>query len=403
MSNKTLTLILGAFAGLLLFLILITSLTSLSLKKKNTGTPTPQSPSQSSPDQASDFSDAEGSTQSLTPQQEESIYDQTIHEYEQDLRPDEKKLLDELKGELPTSTDDFDIAYSPEINAFVISKKTDKADAAINAFLQSKGLLGLYTRGYGGFLVTNKPINEAITDAEQDIRADIGHGSINTTSKDVSKKNKKKSAQQQAKEEEEKATKPLVDALKSMIDFPKPDAGSTDTASDIQGVTCPPNLGAPNAQGYYQMPPATHGDYEFSNPSCGGQHFGKKELVCTLYTVAQAWMKKYPDSRARIGDLNATGHKSHKWGVAVDFTITNRSAANVSGDRNRSIELGKMFVSTRQIKNIWYNDTAVDNAVMSFARQNNLPLTSMHPIEGHDDHFHVDVNAPRGPVSEPGC
>lgn len=395
MNNKAITLILAVFGVILLILIIATSLTSISLRKKNEPTPTPilTSPSDST-------SENTDSQQALTAQQEEQIYQAFLDDPDNDLTLSEKQLLDKLKAELPISTEDFDIVYSPDINRFVISKKTDKADAAIRSFLQSKGLLGLYSKGWGGFLVTNKPTNEAISEFKQDVRAGIEDENTDT-------KKKKKSKNPNGKSKKTKDEKLLTDFGETMLSFDftkKEEPQQSDSSSpDINGVTCPPNLGGPNAQGYYQMPPATRGEYVFSNPSCGGQHYGKKELVCTLYTVALAWMKKYPDSRARIGDLNATGHKSHKWGVAVDFTITNASAANTSGDRARSIELGKMFVATGQIKNIWFNDTAVDAAVISFARQNNLPLTAMHPIEGHDDHFHVDVNAPRGPVSEPGC
>ncbi len=397
MSNKAIIILLGAFAGILIFLILLTSLSQLSFGKKDGATPTPQASSSDS-DQGATESDT---AQPLSPQDEDAIFKRVTSEFEKDLRPDEKKLLDELKGELPISTDDFDIAYSPELNQFVISKKTDKADAAIRAFLELKGLLGLYSRGYGGFLVTTKSTSEAIAEAEQDIRADIGHGSINTTSQDANK-NKKKSAQQQAKEEEEKATKPLVDALKSMIDFPKTDGGNADTTVDINGVTCPPNLGQPNAQGYYQMPQSPNGAYGIY--SCAARSFGKREMICMLYTVGQAWGAKYPGSKLQIGDITAGApHRSHFWGIAVDVITSDSSAANVGGDRNKSIELGKMFVSTRQVKNIWYNDTAVDAAVMSYARQNNLPLTQMKPITGHDDHFHVDVTAAPGPSFSPGC
>src|SRR3990167_8389925 len=130
---------------------------------------------------------------------------------------------------------------------------------------------------------------------------------------------------------------------------------------------------------------------------------GKKELVGVIYTVSQAWMKKYPDSRLRVGDLNASGHNSHRWGVAVDITISNQSAANTGGSRERNIELGKMFANTGLLKNIWFCDNTVNSEVVKYARANNLSLQQMSCVSGHNDHFHVDITPPRGPASTPGC
>jgi murein endopeptidase len=128
-----------------------------------------------------------------------------------------------------------------------------------------------------------------------------------------------------------------------------------------------------------------------------------------LYTVAQRWKAAHPKGWIYLGDMNAAGHKSHRWGVAADLEATTNGTDWVadmtkpSYNRAATIELGKMFVDTGKLKNIWYNDTAVDQAVIAYAQSMHLPLTQMMPISGHDNHFHVDVTTPRGPQYEPGC
>lgn len=172
------------------------------------------------------------------------------------------------------------------------------------------------------------------------------------------------------------------------------------------GVTPPPNLGPPNMFGYYRMPPPLNGAYDMY--SCDGRQFGSHALVSTLYTVSNQWKQMYPEGWVNIGDLNAIGHKSHKWGVAVDLDATTNgrdfAADYTKGNYNRAatIQLGILFVDTGQIKNIWYNDAEVNAAVKAHAASRGIPLT-MKPIPGHDNHFHVDVNAPRGPLWMPGC
>ena len=87
----------------------------------------------------------------------------------------------------------------------------------------------------------------------------------------------------------------------------------------VEGLLTPPNLGPENSthKGYYQLPKSTDGAY--MSYSCPAQSWGSKELVSVLYTVAQRWKKEHPKGVLMIGDLNASGHKSHKWGRGVDI------------------------------------------------------------------------------------
>lgn len=178
------------------------------------------------------------------------------------------------------------------------------------------------------------------------------------------------------------------------------------------GIIYPPGMVEhPTRPGYFQFPLPTDGSYRFEAPSCRGQHWGSKELIGVLYTVAQRWKQQYPEGRLNIGDLNATGHKSHNWGRAVDMDATTNGRDWVGdytkGNYNReaTIELGKKFADTNLILNIWYMDQAVNNAVLAHARGTNRSSGMvMKSVAAHDNHFHVDINLkPLLPYWVPGC
>ncbi len=129
----------------------------------------------------------------------------------------------------------------------------------------------------------------------------------------------------------------------------------------VDGLECPSNLKTQKVSGatYYQMPASTDGEYTFDPGAVPTQRYGKKELVCVIYTVAKAYKAKYKDaSTVKVGDLNASGHASHKWGVGVDLNAKGSKAAadGVDGayDKEATVTLGKMFIDTGKIKNIWW-------------------------------------------------
>jgi murein endopeptidase len=150
------------------------------------------------------------------------------------------------------------------------------------------------------------------------------------------------------------------------------------------------------------MPEARNGEYEFDAGAGSAQRYGRKKLVCGIYTVSKAYEAKYGSkSKVKIGDLNASGHSSHRWGIAVDISAWGRTAAADRTHRNYSkdatIEFGKMWVDTGLVKNIWWCDggDGSASAIDRYARSKNKPIT-IRCISGHDNHFHVDINDKKG-------
>lgn len=183
----------------------------------------------------------------------------------------------------------------------------------------------------------------------------------------------------------------------------------------------PPNstsnfsIGAPLAYGYYRMPNAPAGEYDFYNPNVApfntqptpdtdgtplSSRCGGPELLKLTYKVAVQWQTKYgaDGSRINVGDMNSSGHISHHTGVDVDLRTSNNSAANVPNAqrytylRDRSIQLAKWLIDDGA-KLILYNDAAIFAAVNTYGRSKGLTYDVMQYYDGHNEHMHVRIGA----------
>lgn len=171
----------------------------------------------------------------------------------------------------------------------------------------------------------------------------------------------------------------------------------------------------PLAFGYYRMPTAPNGEYDFYNPNIppyntqptpakngvsADERCGRLELVTMINQVAKDWQKEYgkDGSRINIGDLNATGHVSHSQGIDVDIRTSNLSAANkLNAERYTYLRDRSVWLAERLIDNgarlILYNDSAIYGRVNSYARSKGLNYDLMQPYASHDEHFHVRIGA----------
>lgn len=195
------------------------------------------------------------------------------------------------------------------------------------------------------------------------------------------------------------------------------------------GIIYPPNMIC-KSDGYCLMPPATDGSYQIY--SCGGtgtgKRWGRKELIGVLYTVAKRWKEKNPTGYLRIGDMNASNHLSHFWGIAVDLNArptpdtwaANRNYLGTMSEppfsTAKTIELGKLIADTGYFYTIWHNNAATWGPIYSYAKTSesakrykftlNLPgLPGIRPDAGHFDHFHLNIGPSsfRLPLVLHGC
>ncbi len=172
------------------------------------------------------------------------------------------------------------------------------------------------------------------------------------------------------------------------------------TSASLPGITCPAVL-EPHTQrkGYFKLPDAPAGEYTIY--SSQSQRYGSQQLVCVLYSVALAFNNAMQGkSKLRIGDLNASGHKSHNIGIAVDLSgegelqvASHTKSWKGTYDKNATITLGKLFADTGVLRNIWWCPPRGDDSlqqILSYARTKGLE-GQVKCISGHADHFHVDI------------
>lgn len=171
-------------------------------------------------------------------------------------------------------------------------------------------------------------------------------------------------------------------------------------ATGLDGVQCPANLQPhPSRQGYFKMPEAPNGEYSLYAPT-EEKKYGSQQLVCVLYSVALAFNDAMQGrSTLRIGDLNASGHKSHNVGIAVDLSgagelqvASHTESWKGRYDKDGTILLGKLFADTGALRNIWWCDPGDDSTeqILAYAQTKGLE-GQIKCISGHADHFHVDI------------
>lgn len=171
----------------------------------------------------------------------------------------------------------------------------------------------------------------------------------------------------------------------------------------------------PLAYGYYRMPTAPNGEYDFYNPNIApyntqptpakngtsaNQRCGSLELTKMIYTISQQWQAKYgkDGSHINVGDLNAAGHISHSQGVDVDLRTSNLSAANLLNAqkypylRDRSIWLAERLIDNGA-KLILYNDSAIYAEVNAYGRSKGLNYNVMQYYDLHNEHMHVRIGS----------
>jgi hypothetical protein len=141
-------------------------------------------------------------------------------------------------------------------------------------------------------------------------------------------------------------------------------------------------------------------------------HWGSREMIQMLFTVAQKWKALHPGGFLVINDIAAPVcdrgcHLSHYGGTAVDVIATDGKArvADNQGDSRRwrdapggmprtysgtsTIQFGKLFHESRLVDYIIYYDTT-SNAV-SQLKKLGLSMLSSSQYYDHRNHFHVHL------------
>lgn len=168
----------------------------------------------------------------------------------------------------------------------------------------------------------------------------------------------------------------------------------------LNGVECPANMEPhPSQAGYFKMPEAPNGEYHIY--SVDARRYGSRQLVCVLYSVGLAYNEATGGKvKLQIGDLNGgEPHASHYKGIAADvdgkgeFYAADHVHSPPPYSTEYTIMLGKLFIDTGVMKNLWWcdpGDGSLD-AIIAYANNQGTPLQGAQCEPGHDNHFHVDI------------
>jgi hypothetical protein len=206
---------------------------------------------------------------------------------------------------------------------------------------------------------------------------------------------------------------------------PQPTVSISSPISPLPGngvinLIYPPGIVASTTMpGYFQLPSSTSGTNGYTTLSCDAKHWGAKELVGVIYTVAQRFRQKYPQGYLRVDDMNGAGHEpGHTTGESADIDGTTNGtdcvadfiAAGIGGDcsgttynREATIELAKMFIDTGKLTRIIFLDPTVNAAMDEYAKSKGATRNVSLERPDHDSHFHIDLNIPKLATWAPDC
>ncbi len=179
-----------------------------------------------------------------------------------------------------------------------------------------------------------------------------------------------------------------------------PDVSTGATLGDVQ---CPAVLEPhPSEAGYYRMPDAPNGEY--SVYAVDSKRWGSRAVICATYSVALAYNEAMEGrSKMKVGNMNTPLNQpsvSHRWGTAVDHSAAGeiQAASHNKPEKGTysseaTVLLGKLWADTGMLRNIWWCPPSGDGSIseiLTYAQTKGIEGT-VKCIDGHSDHFHVDI------------
>jgi hypothetical protein len=144
----------------------------------------------------------------LSEQEKQELEQQTTEINSHLLSSEEFNKLNEIKSKLPVTNNDFDLAYSELLGQFFVQKKSSQADSTLQKYLHDNNFLDVYQKFPELFVNVNKPVNQAIQQAEENL----------ITSQQKSQNNQTKAAERK-KTQLEKQQALFFDFIGTLTDF----------------------------------------------------------------------------------------------------------------------------------------------------------------------------------------
>lgn len=149
-----------------------------------------------------------------------------------------------------------------------------------------------------------------------------------------------------------------------------------------------------DSRNYFILPqsPEESGYYTYGSPTNGVGQYTHPALMSTLFAVEQRWLS-IDDRKFGVGNISLKngdkfrGHDTHRSGLDVDIRPIRRDGAQLpvtrldaQYDRDATAKLIELFFCFGRVKGVYFND---------------LSIPGVRSLEGHDNHFHVSIKAPR--------
>lgn len=149
-----------------------------------------------------------------------------------------------------------------------------------------------------------------------------------------------------------------------------------------------------DSRGYFILPQSygEAGYYTYGTPTHGVGQYTHPALMTTLFAVERQWLL-IDNRRFGIGNISLEGgsrfkgHDSHRSGLDVDIRPLRRDGRQIAVsrfdaeyDRAATAKLIDLLFCLGRVRNVYFND---------------LSIPGVRFLEGHDNHFHVTIRAPK--------
>ena len=131
------------------------------------------------------------------------------------------------------------------------------------------------------------------------------------------------------------------------------------------------------------------GYYSYGTPSEGRSQYAHPYLISLIGQIAFRW-NAGENRKFGVGNISLAGgirhpdHASHRSGLEVDIRAVRKDGRRLpcnihdsQYDRSATEKLIQLFLAAMHIRTIYFND---------------LSISGVRPLRGHDDHFHVELN-----------
>lgn len=147
-----------------------------------------------------------------------------------------------------------------------------------------------------------------------------------------------------------------------------------------------------DSRGFFILPqaPEEAAYYTYGTPTYGQGQYAHPTMLSTIFMVESRW-SALDNRRFGVGNISlANGakfkpHATHKSGLEVDIRPLRKDGKELAVnyfdaqyDREATRKLINLFLQTGLVRNVYFND---------------LSIPRVKRLDGHDNHFHLDVIA----------